>query len=113
MTLNARPNASSLKNRQPRNGVRRASANLSSGEFSGCKTETLTYRAAFARKWSQFIQENFDGPQQVAKAFHVDSSTAENWWAGRNAPQGWVIGRAACMPRLRWPVVQMMMEDEQ
>lgn len=69
---------------------------ISTGKFS----QSTTFRKVFARKWSEFIRENFHCPKQVSKAFGVDRTTSENWWEGRNAPQGWVVGLALTDPEL-------------
>ena len=63
--------------------------------------ELLTYRQQFAETWSQFIRANFESAAEVALLFRVDPSTAENWWTGANAPQGWVVARAIADPDLR------------
>ncbi|KQI67067.1 hypothetical protein AN189_17515 [Loktanella sp. 3ANDIMAR09] len=61
----------------------------------------MTYRQHFAHMWRDFITSNFDSPAHAALVFRVDPSTAENWFAGTNAPQGWVVGRALSDPDLR------------
>jgi transposase-like protein len=53
----------------------------------------------FAARWQVFCRENFEGPAQVARAFGVDRTTAENWWRGLNAPQGWAVGLAVSDPQ--------------
>ncbi|MCF7700528.1 hypothetical protein [Loktanella sp. M215] len=65
------------------------------------KADTLTYRQQFAATWSLFVRANFDSAAEVATIFRVDPSTAENWWTGSNAPQGWVVARAMTDPDLR------------
>ncbi len=65
------------------------------------KAEVLSDRQQFAETWSEFIQANFESAAEVAVMFRVDPSTAENWWIGANAPQGWVVARAMRDPELR------------
>lgn len=73
---------------------------MSCGKFSR-KSEVLDYRQHFARTWQQFIVAHFDDAAHAAYVFKVDPSTADNWFAGTNAPQGWVVGRAFADPELR------------
>lgn len=73
---------------------------MSCRKFSA-KSEVLTYRQHFALMWRDFITENYESPAHAAMAFRVDPSTAENWWVGANAPQGWVVGRALADPETR------------
>lgn len=73
---------------------------MSSGKFSK-KSDVLTYRQHFAKMWQVFIVQNFDDPAHAAYYFKVDPSTADNWFEGLNAPQGWVIGRALADPAIR------------
>jgi hypothetical protein len=77
---------------------------MSYGKFSR-KSEVLTYRQHFAKTWQQFIIENFEDAAHAAFVFKVDPSTADNWFDGLNAPQGWVVGRALADPNLRDAVV--------
>lgn len=69
---------------------------LSCGEISAAP-DPVAYRRHFARRWQAFITSSFDSPAHAARAFGVDPSTAENWFAGTNAPQGWVVGMALGM----------------
>jgi len=71
---------------------------MSTGECSRLKSDG--YRRAFAARWAAFCCENFDSPAQLARAFGVDRTTAENWWRGLNAPQGWVVGLAVSRPEM-------------
>ncbi|MCD2313133.1 hypothetical protein [Pseudosulfitobacter pseudonitzschiae] len=73
---------------------------MSSPKFSA-RTEVLTYRQQFAHTWQEFITATFESPAHAAMVFRVDPSTAENWFTGSNAPQGWVVGRALSDPTLR------------
>ena len=59
-----------------------------------------TYRQFFAKRWQVFIRENFANATHVAAAFSVTVVTAQNWWDGYNAPQGWVVARAMTDPEL-------------
>lgn len=72
---------------------------MSSGKFSA-RREVLTYRQHFALMWRDFIRANFESAAHAAHVFKVDPSTADNWWVGANAPQGWVVGRALSDPEL-------------
>lgn len=74
---------------------------MSSRKFSGkfSVAASGTYRAQFAETWSRFVRAHYDSPVHVAVG--VDASTADNWWAGLNAPQGWVVGRAFADPATR------------
>lgn len=63
-------------------------------------SHAMDFRRVFARKWSVFIRENFSSTKEVQQAFGVDRATSENWWEGRNAPQGWAVGFAMTCPRL-------------
>lgn len=65
---------------------------MSSGILS--KRHALTYRQHFAERWSGFIRSHFDSPEAAAVAFGVDGSTARKWWAGSNAPSGFVVAMA-------------------
>lgn len=80
---------------------------MSSGKFSA-RSEVLTYRQHFALLWRDFITENFESPAHAAMVFKVDPSTAENWFAGVNAPQGWVVGRALTDPVTREAVIGIL-----
>lgn len=82
---------------------------MSAGMFSDAQAVT-EYRRNFARRWARVLHQHFHGPAQVARAFGVDDSTAENWWAGANAPQGWVIGRAMVDPALREAALKELTE---
>ncbi len=76
---------------------------MSSGKFSAAsqRREVLTYRQHFVQVWQHFVRGQFDSPAHVAHEFQVDSTTAENWWEGRNAPSGWVVARAVSNPATR------------
>lgn len=76
---------------------------MSSGKFSAQsrRHEVLKFRENFARTWARMMQCNFDSPAHAAHVFQVDSTTAENWWEGRNAPSGWVVARAVSNPAMR------------
>lgn len=65
----------------------------SSGTFSS-KSEAISYRQTFARRWSRFIHDNFDDPEHVAFVFRVDNKTARNWWEGTNSPSGFAVAFA-------------------
>lgn len=80
---------------------------MSSRKYSA-KSEALVYRQFFALRWQKFITENFQSPARAALAFNVDPSTAENWFAGTNAPQGWVVGRAVEDPDLQGAVIDCL-----
>ncbi|MCJ8138580.1 hypothetical protein [Falsirhodobacter halotolerans] len=73
---------------------------MSSPKFSG-RREVLSYRQTFAAVWQRFIIQNFESPAHAAHVFQVDPTTAENWFEGRNAPQGWVVGKAIANPLTR------------
>jgi hypothetical protein len=66
---------------------------MSPRKFSD-RREVLLYRQHFALVWQKFLKANFESPVAVAHAFHVDATTADNWWGGHNAPSGWVVGLA-------------------
>ena len=70
---------------------------MSCRKFSA-RSEVRTYRQQFAETWRDFIQSNFESAAEAALVFRVDPSTAENWWTGANAPQGWVVARAIADP---------------
>ena len=72
---------------------------MSPRKFSG-RSEVLTYRQHFGRRWQRFVRAHFEDPIDCAHFFKVDVSTASNWWEGLNSPQGWVIGRALADPDL-------------
>jgi hypothetical protein len=73
---------------------------MSPRKFSD-RRAVLAYRQQFAVVWQQFVRDNFDSPAHVAHVFQVDSTTADNWWEGFNAPSGWVVARAISDPDLR------------
>lgn len=73
---------------------------MSSRKFSE-RRDVLSYRQTFAAVWQRFIVENFDSPAHAAHVFQVDPTTAENWFEGKNAPQGWVVGKAIANPQTR------------
>jgi hypothetical protein len=75
-------------------------AGMSPRKFSD-RRAVLAYRQQFAVVWQQFVRDNFDSPAHVAHVFQVDSTTADNWWEGFNAPSGWVVARAISDPDLR------------
>lgn len=50
-----------------------------------------TYRRTFKEKWKAKLERHFSSYLEVAIAFEVDPDTAENWWEGDNAPQGWAV----------------------
>ena len=83
------------------------SRSMSSRKFSQ-RRDTLTFRQHFAVVWQQFIVENFDSPAHAAHVFQVDYTTAGNWWTGRNAPSGWVVGRAIADPETRAAVLALL-----
>lgn len=56
------------------------------------KLEVLSYRQHFNNVWQRIICDSFETPADAAVFFGVDPSTAENWFEGRNAPQGWGVG---------------------
>jgi hypothetical protein len=70
---------------------------MSCRKFSA-RSDVLTYRQQFAATWRDFIHANFESATEAAFVFRVDPSTAENWWQGSNAPQGWVVARALADP---------------
>lgn len=55
------------------------------------KLEVLSYRQHFNNVWQRIICNSFETPADAAVFFGVDPSTAENWFEGRNAPQGWGV----------------------
>lgn len=79
-----------------------------SSRIISAKSETLTYRQFFAVRWQRFVKANFESPAHAAMVFRVDPSTAENWFAGTNAPQGWVVGRAIDHPELGSAVIHYL-----
>lgn len=83
---------------------------MSSGKFSAQsrRHEVLKFRENFARTWARMMQSNFDSPAHAAHVFQVDSTTAENWWEGRNAPSGWVVAMAINNPQTRHAALQML-----
>lgn len=58
------------------------------------RAEVQSFRRVFCEVWQEFIHAEFESHVEVALYFKVDPTTAEKWWAGSHAPQGWVIGRA-------------------
>ena len=72
------------------------------------RRDVLTYRQHFALMWRDFIRSNYESPAHAAMVFRVDPSTAENWFAGSNAPQGWVVGRALADPDTRDAALSML-----
>ena len=77
--------------------------NMSAGTFSDANrvdADPYSYRSFFRRRWHAFIIENFRTAEEIRSAFKVDRTTAENWLAGRNAPQGWAVGHAMTDPEL-------------
>jgi hypothetical protein len=85
-------------------------AGMSPRKFSG-RREVLAYRQHFAAVWKQFVRDNFDSPAHVAHVFQVDSTTADNWWDGLNAPSGWVVARAVSDPALRQATISALAGD--
>ena len=73
---------------------------MSSRKFSE-RHAVLSYRQTFAKVWQRFIVQNFDSPAHAAHVFQVDPTTSQNWFEGKNAPQGWVVARAINDPDLR------------
>ncbi len=80
---------------------------MSSRKFSE-RREVLSYRQTFALVWQRFIVSNFDSPAHAAHVFQVDPTTAENWFEGKNAPQGWVVGKAIANPQTRDSALSML-----
>ncbi|MDE0590441.1 hypothetical protein OU789_10930 [Halocynthiibacter sp. C4] len=74
------------------------------------RSAVLSYRQHFAIVWQQFIQDNFESPAHVAHVFKVDPTTAEKWWAGSHAPQGWVVGQAMSNPSTRDAAIRSFSE---
>jgi len=72
------------------------------------RAEMQSFRQHFAAVWSDFVRAHFASPADAAAFFAVDPSTAENWWQGLNAPQGWVVGRAMSDPDLGGRLVRAM-----
>ena len=70
---------------------------MSSGKLSE-RVEARAYRAFFTVLWQRFLHENFRDPVHVAHDFRVDVKTAQNWWTGTCAPQGWAVARAVSNP---------------
>lgn len=60
--------------------------------------ETHQFRQFFAARWQSFVRENFASPAHVAVCFGVSTVTAQNWWDGLNAPQGWAVAKAMTDP---------------
>ncbi|MEO9648797.1 MAG: hypothetical protein ABJ360_22425 [Roseobacter sp.] len=54
------------------------------------------FREFFAKRWSEFLQENYQNAEQVAVIYGVRYQTALNWWQGVNKPSGDVVA-IACM----------------
>lgn len=84
---------------------------MSSGKFSGQisqRCEVLSYRQHFVAVWQRFVTQNFDSPAHAAHVFQVDSTTAENWWRGHNAPSGWVVAKAVRDQGTRIAALQML-----
>ena len=79
---------------------RKGSPRMSSGKFSDREAVT-SYRRFYAKRWQRFITENFESPAHAAMVFKVDPTTAQNWFDGLNAPQGWVVGYALSKPEMR------------
>lgn len=74
-----------------------------------------SYRQFFNKRWQRFVRENFPGgPSQIIQHFPgVTYQTADNWWNGFNAPQGWVIGRAIADPDLRESAIEHLSGNHQ
>lgn len=80
---------------------------MSPRKFSG-RDEVYTYRQSFAAIWQSFLHNNFESHVEAAFYFRVDPTTAEKWWAGGHAPQGWVIGKAIQDENLRDAAIQWL-----
>lgn len=66
---------------------------MSPRKFSS-RTRALSYREHFARRWADFLHEEFASPEEAAALFGVDGTTAKKWWAGSHSPSGFVVGLA-------------------
>ncbi|MBT0779572.1 MULTISPECIES: hypothetical protein [Paracoccus] len=76
---------------------------MSSRKFSARaqRLEVLTFRQHFNNVWQRIICSSFETPADAAVFFGVDPSTAENWFEGRNAPQGWGVAWLISHPETR------------
>ena len=62
---------------------------MSSGKVSG--QDAWSFRRHYAEVWKNYVRANFGSPADVAQSFQIDTSTAEKWWRGSHAPQGWAV----------------------
>ncbi len=72
------------------------------GKSSGNNSErqrARSLRATFKDDWQAFIRSEFEDAADVAYKFGCDPDTAENWFEGRNSPQGPFVRWAF----LKWP----------
>lgn len=83
---------------KPKREAVEMSSETISGKHSANKRDVMSYRQFFAKRWQAFIRENFESPTHVAFVFKVDPKTADHWWSGHNAPQGWAVARAMTDP---------------
>ena len=98
-TLTALDNSSSLGRDEPT----KTSVGMSSGKLTknrkSKRQESMAWRKNFIRRWSNFINSEFEGPAHTAFEFGCDYSTAEGWHDGLNGPSGPFVGLAY----QRWP----------
>ncbi len=56
--------------------------------------EPRSFRAGFAKRWSTFLRNNYNTPEEVAVNYGVRFQTALNWWDAANRPSGDVVALA-------------------
>lgn len=64
------------------------------------RQKAKSLRATFKDDWQAFVRSEFEDVTHVAYEFGCDPDTAENWFEGRNAPQGSFVRWAF----LKWPI---------
>ena len=70
----------------------------SSGKLAE-RQKAKSLRATFKDDWQAFVRSEFEDVTHVAYEFGCDPDTAENWFEGRNAPQGSFVRWAF----FKWP----------
>ena len=71
---------------------------MTSGKLAE-RQKAKSLRATFKDDWQAFVRSEFDDVTHVAYEFGCDPDTAENWFEGRNAPQGSFVRWAF----FKWP----------
>lgn len=55
------------------------------------------YRENFQKVFAAYLNKHFHSPEQVAKVFEVNRSTAERWMSGNHRPTGDAVAYAIAM----------------